>query len=179
MNHRQAFAALTTAALAFGSAACSSGGPPKAPASPSPSLNVIQQGMAVGKRFAQCGRDHGHPAFPDPIVEDGRVRFPVPGEGAAVKNQIKTVEDIPECHKILTEMPSLLNIRPRNPPAAADMVKARKYSDCIRHHGIPEWPDPKADGSFPVSGTSLEEKSPRVRAARDACEQYAVDFPFS
>jgi hypothetical protein len=43
----------------------------------------------------------------------------------------------------------------------------------MRENGVPEWPDPNADGSFP-SGSVLETegKSPRIVAGFRACQQY-------
>jgi hypothetical protein len=42
----------------------------------------------------------------------------------------------------------------------------------MREHGIPEFPDPKADGTFPIIGTPLENagNSEAARSAMDACK---------
>jgi hypothetical protein len=41
------------------------------------------------------------------------------------------------------------------------------YSACMRSHGVPDFPDPDAEGNFP----NLDlEHTPAVEAARDACE---------
>jgi hypothetical protein len=47
----------------------------------------------------------------------------------------------------------------------------------MREHGVPEWPDPKADGTFPIVGTEIERegKSPRVVRAGQACKELNPD----
>jgi ABC-type sugar transport system ATPase subunit len=52
-----------------------------------------------------------------------------------------------------------------------------RFAACMRQHGVPDWPDPKADGTFPFVGTALERegKSPRVLAAARACRQLNPD----
>ncbi len=59
-------------------------------------------------------------------------------------------------------------------PTAADVPKLRVFAKCMRDNGVPDWPDPKADGSFPSQGNPIvtEGKSPRVRAGLDACRKY-------
>jgi hypothetical protein len=36
------------------------------------------------------------------------------------------------------------------PITAADLAKDEQYAQCMRAHGIPNWPDPTADGGFPI-----------------------------
>jgi hypothetical protein len=57
---------------------------------------------------------------------------------------------------------------------AADVAKMRQYAQCMRQHGISDFPDPRADGVFDLAGTSLanDPKSQRMRDANDACQQY-------
>jgi hypothetical protein len=41
----------------------------------------------------------------------------------------------------------------------------------MRQHGVPNWPDPKPDGTFPIAGTALGSggKSGPVLAGMAAC----------
>jgi hypothetical protein len=171
MTRRLALAALA-AAIAFGPAACSSGG--SAQPSASPTQNSVQKNLAAAKRFADCARNHGHPAFPDPVIEHDRVSFPASQAGGANrKAEIAALESVPECKAILAEMNN--SSRPSTPIPGADVVqKLRRFAQCIRQHGVPAWPDPKSDGTFPVSGTTIGDPktSPQVRTAMAACEQY-------
>jgi hypothetical protein len=181
MTRRLASAVLAAAAIALCSAACSTAAP-AAQASPTPSRDNVQRELAIKKRFAQCGRDHGYPALRDPVIENGEVHFPaVPG---MTKEKMIAVGNIPECRRILNEMPSLSDRNRSNPPAdPARMRQVRQYAQCLRKNGVPEFPDPKPDGSFPISGTPLEAEikppSQRMEAARKACVKYDTNHNFS
>jgi hypothetical protein len=158
------------AALTGSLTACSSGGNASPSPSPSTSGNV-QQWLELARRFSQCARDHGYPAFPDPVLDNGEPVYST--DGADVKEQALAVAEIPECKAIDEQLAAL---RDANGPtySAADVQKLIQFAGCIREHGVPEWPDPKADGTFPIVGTPLEAegKSDRVLAAADACLQY-------
>ena len=149
------------AALAAG---CSSTNHPGAAASPS--ANDEAAALSVGREFAQCARQHGKPDFPDPAIQEGVLAFP----GASKEDQI-AVQDA--CASILQRVPASMVHRPRM-PSAQELAGLRQFSACMRQHGIPEWPDPTADGSFPLEGTPLlaEGKSQRVLDARHVCDQY-------
>src|SRR5262249_42129620 len=58
-------------------------------------------------------------------------------------------------------------------PGPADVPALRKFSECMRNNGVPEWPDPNSDGSYPnQSVLTTEGKSPRIIAGFNACRQY-------
>jgi hypothetical protein len=44
----------------------------------------------------------------------------------------------------------------------------------MRDNGVPDWPDPKSDGTFPLVGTPLgtEGKSQRIITGQQACARY-------
>jgi hypothetical protein len=179
MNRRLALAALATA-LMFAPVACSSGG--SAPTAASPSPNGVQQELAAARRFSQCARAHGHPAFPDPVINDDGIDFGDSTDNArdARKSEIGALEKIPECKTILTQMRALEPPDPKHNgrrnarPSAAVIQKLQRFAQCIREHGIPNWPDPKSDGSFPLTGLGVGDpkSSPAIRTALDACSQY-------
>jgi hypothetical protein len=186
MTHRFALPALGSALL-LAPVACSPGGGSTGNAAPTPSHGSAQSELAASRRFAQCARTNGHPAFPDPIVDgQNRVTFPETAAGASAdrktgasadrKSEIQVLEKVQECKAIMTEMMAL---RPPDPkrdarPSAAILQKLRRFAQCVRDHGTPNWPDPASDGSFPITGTSLGEpkRSPAIRHAFDACTRY-------
>jgi hypothetical protein len=159
------------AVLAGGMAACSSGGKGSAGASPSASANGqrVQRVLDIGRRFSQCAREHGHPNFPDPEIDRGELSYP---GGTEIKQQIGTIMEVPECKAIMDESLTLDDGNNNRTPSAADLAKLKEFAKCMREHGIPEFPDPKADGTFPINGTPLENAgtSERVRSAMDACK---------
>jgi hypothetical protein len=155
---------LATAALAM-SAACSSGSRP-ASAAASPTSNDQEQALTVGRQFAQCARTHGRPNFTDPTIQDGQLDFP-----GTSKDDVRAVQE--SCGSILQGLPASMQ-RQHQAPSAQDMVNLRQFAQCLRQHGVPEWPDPKPDGTFPLVGTPLgtEGKSQRIITASQACKQY-------
>jgi hypothetical protein len=58
--------------------------------------------------------------------------------------------------------------------AAANHEKAVKFAQCMREHGVKDFPDPDASGSFTidgvVNGSSLDPSSAAWKAALDACK---------
>jgi hypothetical protein len=157
------------ALLAGLAAGCTSGGAdPGGGASPSGAVDE-QRALAVGRQFVQCARQHGQPEFPDPAWEDGQLQF---GSGGSeeIKNRLMQVPE--ECRAILRQLPR--NGQRHSPPSAEDLRRLGQFAECVRQHGIPEWPDPKSDGTFPIVGTPLESegKSQRIITAMDACLQY-------
>lgn len=136
--------------------------------------------LAIGKEVAACARDNGIPDFPDPYVEKGKLEFP---EGAVQAMEQKYSQQVLEqaqqaCKPIMDRVPESAIRRDEEvdpeEEAPIDVETMRKLAKCLRENGIPEWPDPKADGSFPVVGTPLEAegKSPRLLAAGEKCKQY-------
>jgi hypothetical protein len=125
--------------------------------------------LAIGREAAQCIREHGVANFPDPVVSAGQLTLPgdnepPPGADAAVA----------ACRSILERLPASALGEGDDAPGPEDVTQLLKFAQCIREHGIPDWPDPKADGSFPLNGTPLEHegKSPRLQRATEACHQY-------
>ncbi|MFC6085650.1 hypothetical protein [Sphaerisporangium aureirubrum] len=176
MTPRLASAALAVA-LTLGATACSPGpseGPAGATASPSP--DDVQRELAAARRFAQCARDHGHPAFPDPVIEDDRVTFPAGDGDTPRKRELAALERVPECRAIMSEMGSRGSARgPARVPTAAELRRLRQLARCVRGHGVPAWPDPTAEGIFPVGSSQVgDPKSAAVRRAFESCEQYAL-----
>jgi hypothetical protein len=59
------------------------------------------------------------------------------------------------------------------PPAAAATPDAMKYAQCMRAHGVADFPDP-VDGGFHINnttpGSDLDPSSPRFVAADSACK---------
>ena len=131
------------------------------------------------QQFAQCARAHGAPDFPDPSLQHGTdfgVVFGVGGaapHGQTIKAEVTRV--LGRCGMILHELPASV-LTP--PPTAADLRQMTQYAQCVRRHGVVDFPDPRPDGTFPVSGTSLAQQgaTPQMKAAFGACGQYHWSF---
>jgi hypothetical protein len=159
-----ALAALTSCQSSTGSGAA---------AAPSSSGTDVQRILAIGHQYSQCVRDHGITDFPDLVYQDGYLALPDDAKGNAAGDTIRanpTVQDA--CSPILRQLPANAQ---KNPPLTdQDRQNLLKFAQCIREHGVPEWPDPKPNGAFPIAGTPLEHqmKATRVTDAEKACKQY-------
>jgi hypothetical protein len=172
----QLAAVLCTGVIAL--AGCSGNGGPNAGASPTPSLTDAQI-QAVVNELVQCIRDNGAPGMPDVRVENGKIIQP--DENSVDETTKQNAESaIDACASIRDRLPPSVfeeggsQSEPADDgPGPQDVPALRKFSECMRENGVPEWPDPKADGSFP-SGSVLatEGKSPRIIAGFRACQEY-------
>jgi hypothetical protein len=164
-----AFAGLVFVALA----ACQSGSPSAAPPSPPPSTGSDQQILAIGRDYAQCLRDHGIANFPDMVVVAGRLSLPDNASGDAAEQALRANPAARDaCQPILGRLPASAQ---KNPAMSdADRQNLLRFAQCMREHGVPQWPDPRPDGTFPIAGTPLERegKSARIQSATAACKQY-------
>jgi len=173
--------AALTIALAVG---CSSGGPATSQgggAGPAPTTsadaaaNFEAQALAVGLRFSQCARDHGDADFPDPVVNNGALVWP-----NITKSDIEAAEV--HCVQITRELSTIPQVG--DPPSAETLQHMRQFAECMRAHGVPDWPDPKADGTFPLLGTPLSGMArysgqtvpQHMTEARQACLQFEQEW---
>jgi hypothetical protein len=161
-------AATVLVAVLAGLAGCGSGG-----GSPSASASAgamsDEQMLSIGREYAQCLREHGL-QVDEPTVENGRLNVPLvappPQQGTPPPQP-----DIPAiCKAIEDRLPK--EAQGRAPVSAEDLQKIERFSQCVRENGIPDWPDPKADGTVPLNGTSIDVKSDRFQTAKKACQKY-------
>jgi hypothetical protein len=142
-------------AVALVLAACGSSSTPHAAAS---------NAHAVGVKFATCMRDHGVPNFPDPEADSG-VQIPV----SLAKNPSPA---------FTSAMRSCKYLIPANtqPPAASASQKAAalKLAQCMREHGVPNYPDPtyKDGREIPpaIADPAINPASPAFGAASKICQ---------
>jgi hypothetical protein len=124
--------------------------------------------------YSRCMRTHGVPEFPEPngeggllirsSVHNGHVTGPNPKSAQFQAAQKSCAQLMPE----------------RKAPSPALQAKmqegALKFSQCMRTHGVPNFPDPKFGGggqvSLQVKGgpDGIDPNSPQFRAARKTCQ---------
>jgi hypothetical protein len=171
-------------------AGCGTSGPGD-PADPSSTTMSDADVLVIGKQVAQCLRDNGVPEFPDPIVDEHH-QLQLPDDMEAqleTRYPPQTLERAQQaCQSLFDQLPESAiggngpNDADSDAPGPGDVEALRQWAACAREHGFPDWPDPKADGSFPLSGTPIaaEGKSPRMIAVFDACQQFwSGGFTFS
>jgi hypothetical protein len=123
--------------------------------------------------FAQCMRAHGVTNFPDPNGQ-GQVQF------SGVNPTSPSFEAAQRaCAKF--------SPGGGKPPSAAQqqlaVASALKFSECMRNHGITDFPDPKVStsgGNIGISislrsgkGSDLNPNGPQFQAAQKACQSLA------
>ena len=115
---------------------------------------------------SRCMREHGYPSFPDPVERSqGGWAFPdsAPNRKAPAA-----------CERIVRQAKS--NGRAtgdRKQVSAADVAKARSFARCMREHGVSDFPDPDAHGTFnmPVR-LRPPNKASLLRGPEQKCKQY-------
>lgn len=198
---RATLLALTMAAVAFAVAACggspgasvanlgsstSTTSPPAATggnaspqsggggAGPSGSSSTAAMG-GITVQFSQCMRTHGFPNFPDPNAS-GQVQFAGINPGSASFQAAQQA-----CAKYSGGGKQLT---PAEQQRA--LANALKYSECMRSHGITDFPDPQthAGGGISISlkvtkgeSSDLDPNSPTFGAAQKACQSLAAGTP--
>lgn len=129
--------------------------------------------LAIGREYAACVRGHGVSGFPDMVVVSGQLTLPDTPEADAADAALRANTSARQgCAPILAKLPA--NAQKNRVPSADDRQRLLQYAQCMRDNGVPQWPDPAADGSFPIAGTPLgdEGKSARMRTATQACKKY-------
>ncbi|MGI8329130.1 hypothetical protein ACRYCC_04140 [Actinomadura scrupuli] len=158
-------AGLLTAVLAGTLAGCGSGGGHAPSPSPAGTPNT-QQVAALYRRLAQCIRQHGVPNLPDPVQNPTTGEWELP-PGTAEPGRAA----MEACRSLAEQIPQGNGKRARS---AADMAQLRKFAQCMRDHGVPDWPDPNSEGAFSMP-PRLERLGKRgVMAQLEACKQYNV-----
>lgn len=141
---------------------CGSGGHAAGHATPSGARSA--QTQAIVRELTRCIRQHGAPNFPDLTYDQrtGKVQ-PPPGTGKPPRSAIAA------CQSIAARLPAEGRTRP---PTAAEMAKLRELSKCIRQHGLPDWPDPNANGAFALPPRLRQGGKSMMRTQFQACRQY-------
>jgi hypothetical protein len=154
--------AIGVAAVLFLLAGC--GGHSSATPTASQSPGTHDQKSAY-LQFAQCMRKNGQQNFPDPIQDaNGDWGFPA----SAGKPVAPTA-----CEAAYRQMRSV-NKSIAEQGSSVDMGKLRDFAKCMRQHGLSDWPDPTADGSFPLPGRYAPPNGNQLIAAPlRACPQGA------
>lgn len=128
------------------SVASLAGATASASASPTSTLSPYQQAL----KFSSCMRTHGVPNFPDPQQVGttttgggggGSVQIKIGGNGVDPKSpQFQAAQN--SCKQYMPSGPSGKQIGPGK-GGNFNPSKVPAWAACIRHHGLPHFPDPK------------------------------------
>jgi hypothetical protein len=112
----------------------------------------------ASRAYAQCIRDNGVPDFPDPDA-NGQLRGPAHEKANDPKFQAAQEK----CRSLAPGAE-----HERSDPATVEQL--RRFSQCMRDHGLPDFPDPDPDGRLRGQGHEQQD-NPTFRAAMEACRQ--------
>jgi len=171
---RTAAAIIAAAALVLLAAACSgspsSAGPGGSSTGPGGSSNAGGSANSQLLAFSQCMRSHSVPNFPDP-QSSSNAKFPSAQQLGVSSSQYQAAENA--CQQLLPA-----DADDQFPPAEVQqlLIGMREFSQCMRSHGVPNWPDPTTDsegrpvfdlGSHGI--TRSESRSPQITTKEQGC----------
>jgi hypothetical protein len=141
----------TGAASNAGSPPVSAGGDSGAP---SPPAGVAADAV----RFARCMRSHGVTDFPDPSSSGGLTIPPDDRNTPAFESASRACQSL---------MPGRAG-GPSGQTSTMSRAQELELAQCIRSHGVPNFPDPNASGGLSLNG--INPNSPAVKAALQRCK---------
>jgi hypothetical protein len=114
--------------------------------------------------FARCVRSNSVPSFPDPTSED---KFPDAAQ-LGVSNAVYQAA-MNACRHLLPNG----GTAPKQAELQQDLTTMLSFSQCMRHRGVPNWPDPTLGPhgrpGFNLVGVPGVGDSPQVTAAQHQC----------
>lgn len=162
------------------SSSTSTGSDPSGGSSSSPEGGRPSQQQMVA--FSQCMRSHGVPEFPEP-VEGKLIVHNSNHNGHATGIN-------PESAQFQAAQKACAKFAPNGgkPPSPAEQAKAQeqalKFSQCMRTHGVPSFPDPEffhGGGAVRIriggkrgGPSGIDPNSPQFQAAQKACKSYGL-----
>ena len=157
---RVTVAVVVLASLALLAAGC--GG------SASPTVTVgSTAGDAVA--FAHCLRSNGVSAWPDPNSSGA---FP-----AATKQIASSNPRFPAAQRACKHLLPNGGSGPSPAEQQQNRATALRFSQCMRSHGVRNFPDPGSDGRIPDPATlGIDQGAPRFEAANQACGAYRPPY---
>lgn len=149
--------------------------------SPETSAGAQQKMVA----FAQCMRTHGVPEFPEPT--EGKLIVHSSNRNGHVSGMN------PESAQFQAASKACAKLAPNGgkPPSPAEQTKIReqalKFSQCMRSHGVPDFPDPEFShgggavriqlGGKKGGPSGIDPNSSQFQAAQKACQSLGFGGP--
>jgi hypothetical protein len=130
-------------------------------------------GKGNAAAFSACMRKNGVPDFPDPD-SNGNIRI----TGGRDKSG-RTFGLDPNSPQFKRAQKACQKLQPNGgkpspQEQAREQQQALKFSQCMRSHGVPKFPDPKFQpngGTLIKMGKGVNPNSPQFKAAQKACQK--------
>ena len=115
------------------------------------------------RQFVSCMRANGVDV-PDPEPGDKTGKTALRFESVSGVDKSKLVAAMEKCNKYLPAGGQTLRLTPE------ELEQARQFAQCMRENGVPNWPDPDADGTFKTDSLAeIKKDDPSVQAAIEKC----------
>lgn len=155
------------AAIVLFAAACTGGaegpgiaGAGSSSASSSGGSSATGSASDRGLAYSECMRNHGIAKFPDP-GSDGSIPKLSPQQLGVGESSVRTAQQA--CSHLLQASDAQVQ---------QILSGMRDFARCMRHHGVPNWPDPSADSDgqpvFDLRG-QIAPDSQRIATKSDQC----------
>ena len=141
--------ALTVTCCALAVAACGSSSKPATTTGSSPEAAAV--------KFAECMRAHGVPNLADPTTNGS-----APTVGTVDKHSPAFQTAQQACKSLGA---AIAAFKPR-----LTRAQQLRQAECMRTHGVPNWPDPLPGGGYNIPST-INPQSPAFQRAQNACEK--------
>jgi hypothetical protein len=139
----------------------------------SSSSGSSQAGGSVNSQllaFSRCMRSNGLPGFPDPLPGQVTAKFPNAQDLGVSTSLYQTAQN--DCQHLL---PNGGNA-PNQTEVQQELTGMRSFSQCMRSHEVPNWPDPIVDSQgrpvFDLGRAGIsqgEARSPQLTATMQEC----------
>jgi hypothetical protein len=177
---RTAATVIATAGLALLAAGCggSSGShvaqlsSTTTPSSSSSTTSAASAHQSDAVAFARCMRTEGVSHWPDPnssgVFDKSKLTTKQLG---ASSSQVQAAQSA--CNHLLPNGGS----GPNASQVRQERARGLHFSQCVRSHGVPNFPDPGSDGRIPDPATvGINQGSPKFEAANQACRKYRPPY---
>jgi hypothetical protein len=155
------------AGMALLAVACGGGGSSRSSSAASGS-SKYQKALA----YSQCMRTHGMTNFPDPNSSGGFTSTGSNGGGNGGGNAAAKPTALTACRHLL---PGGGTVTPAQQQQAFN--QALRFSQCMRSHGLRDFPDPSARGARQNIPSDINPQSAVFQSAQRACQSLAPSGP--
>jgi hypothetical protein len=149
-----------TAGIALLTTACGGGGTSATGAADPGSSHSVSAAYAKALAYSECIRSHGVPNFPDPTISGSNIGLNLGNSGV---NQ-SALQAAQNACKSLSPVHPLTGAQ-----EAKNIAEGLKWAQCIRQHGVPDFPDPNSDGAFNLP-SGMNPQSATLQAAQNSCQ---------
>ncbi|HSX67113.1 hypothetical protein [Nocardioides sp.] len=133
----------------------------------------VEDYVAKHREFVECARENGAPDMPDPD-EFGAIKLLSIPEGPTGLKLMKECSPLIEGLAMPEELQRRLREKQAGRMTEAQKQAERDFANCMQENGVPDWPDPDANG-LPVypdwaqPGSTLP-RPPEVDPANEICQ---------